>query len=298
MIYRNITECIGHTPLVALSRFAPEAQIFAKLEKQNPGGSAKDRPALEMIRAAEADGSLKPGGTIVEETSGNTGLGLAMCGAALGYHVVVVMPDNMSVERIKLAKAYGAEVVLTPGAQGMSGAIEKAEEILKNTPGAIMAGQFVNPANPEAHYKTTGPEIWADCGGELDVLLATVGTGGTLTGAARYLREKKPDLYVVAAEPAGSPVLSGGKPGPHALQGIGAGFVPDVLDTGIYDEVVTVTDEEAFSAMRDLARKEGILCGISSGAAAAAARKIAEKMPGRRIVAILPDTGERYLSVL
>ena len=299
-IYSDITELIGGTPLVRLSRFAPGLGVLAKLERQNPAGSAKDRVALSMLRAAEAEGRLAPGGLVIEPTSGNTGIGLAALAAAQGYRAVIVMPDSMSPERVKLIAAYGAEVVLTPGAEGMSGAVAKAEEISARSPGSIVAGQFSNPANPRAHYETTGPEIWRDTDGRVAAFVCGVGTGGTITGVGRYLKEQDPDVRVIAMEPASSPLLSEGRAGAHAIQGIGANFVPEALDTSVYDEVVTVTDEDALAAMRELARTEGLLCGVSSGAAAFAARELAKRpeFAGKSVVCLLPDTGERYLSVM
>lgn len=299
-IYSDITELIGGTPLVRLSRFAPGLGVLAKLERQNPAGSAKDRVALSMLRAAEAEGRLAPGGLVIEPTSGNTGIGLAALAAALGYRAVIVMPDSMSPERVKLIAAYGAEVVLTPGAEGMSGAVAKAEEISARSLGSIVAGQFSNPANPRAHYETTGPEIWRDTDGRVAAFVCGVGTGGTITGVGRYLKEQDPAVRVIAMEPASSPLLSEGRAGAHAIQGIGANFVPEALDTSVYDEVVTVTDEDALAAMRELARTEGLLCGVSSGAAAFAAREIAKRpeFAGKNVVCLLPDTGERYLSVM
>ena len=299
-IYSDITELIGGTPLVRLSRFAPGLGVLAKLERQNPAGSAKDRVALSMLRAAEAEGRLTPGGLVIEPTSGNTGIGLAALAAALGYRAVIVMPDSMSPERVKLIAAYGAEVVLTPGAEGMSGAVAKAEEISARSPGSIVAGQFSNPANPRAHYETTGPEIWRDTDGRVAAFVCGVGTGGTITGVGRYLKEQDPAVRVIAMEPASSPLLSEGRAGAHAIQGIGANFVPEALDTSVYDEVVTVTDEDALAAMQELARTEGLLCGVSSGAAAFAAREIAKRpeFAGKNVVCLLPDTGERYLSVM
>ena len=300
-IYNDITELVGGTPLVRLSHYGKAkgltAHLFAKLERQNPAGSVKDRVALNMIRQAERDGRLLPGGTIVEPTSGNTGIGLCAMAAALGYKVIITMPDTMSVERRTMMTAYGAQLVLTEGAKGMKGAIEKADEIARET-GGIVAGQFVNPANPDAHYASTGPEIWNDTDGAVDVFVAGVGTGGTLTGVGRYLREKKPGVQIVAVEPAASPVLSGGNPGPHKLQGIGAGFVPDILNTSVYDTVLTATPEDSYAASRLLARTEGILAGISSGTALWAASYLAAKpeYEGKNIVVLLPDTGERYLS--
>ena len=283
-----------------LSRYAPGLPLAGKLERQNPAGSAKDRVALSMIRAAEADGSLAPGGMIIEPTSGNTGIGLAALAAVLGYRAVIVMPDSMSAERVKLLSAYGAEVVLTPGERGMSGAIARAEELRAANPGSIIAGQFENPANPRAHYETTGPELWRDTGGEIAAFVAGVGTGGTISGAGRYLKERNRSVRVVAVEPASSPLLSGGRPGPHAIQGIGADFIPGTLDASVYDEVVAVTDADALAAMRELARREGLLVGVSSGAAAWAAREVAGRpeFAGRLVVCLLCDTGERYLSVM
>lgn len=297
-IYESITELIGSTPLMRLGRFAPGLNVLAKLERANPAGSAKDRAALYMIRDAEARGELAPGGLIIEPTSGNTGIGLAALAAALGYRAVIVMPDSMSPERVKLIAAYGAEVVLTPGAGGMSAAVEKAEELRRENPGSIIAGQFENPANARAHYETTGPEICSDAG-RVDVFVAGVGTGGTISGAGRCIKERNPGALIVAVEPASSPLLSEGRAGAHAIQGIGANFVPGALDTSVYDEIVTVTDEAALAAMRELAQSEGLLCGVSSGAAAWAAREIArrEGFAGKNVVCLLPDTGERYLSV-
>ncbi len=299
-IYSDITELIGGTPLIRLSRFAPGASILAKLERQNPAGSAKDRVALSMLRTAEAEGRLKKGGVVIEPTSGNTGIGLAALAAALGYKAVIVMPDSMSPERIKLIAAYGAEVVLTPGAEGMAGAVARAEEIAAANPGSIIAGQFSNPANPRAHYESTGPEIWRDTDGDVAAFVAGVGTGGTITGVGRYLKEQNPAIRIVAMEPAAAPLLAEGHAGPHAIQGIGANFIPEALDTSVYDEVVTVTDEDALTAMRELAVSEGLLCGVSSGAAAFAAREIAKRpeFAGKNIVCLLPDTGERYLSIM
>ena len=300
MIYNDIIELIGSTPLLRLNRFAPGLDLLAKLERQNPAGSAKDRAALYMIRDAEAKGALAPGGMIIEPTSGNTGIGIAALAAVLGYRAVIVMPDSMSVERVKLIAAYGAEVVLTSGAEGMSGAVAKAEELRAANPGSVIAGQFENPANPLAHYETTGPEIWADAEGRVDAFVAGVGTGGTITGVGRFLREKNPDVRIVAVEPAGSPLLSEGRSGAHAIQGIGANFVPEALDTSVYDEIIAVPDEDALESMRALARTEGLLVGVSSGAAAWAAREVAKRpeFAGKRVVCLLPDTGERYLSVL
>ena len=301
-VYEKITELIGKTPLLKISNYIKnhslEADIYAKLEYFNPAGSVKDRIARAMIDDAEAKGLLKEGSVIIEPTSGNTGIGLASVGASRGYKVILTMPETMSVERRNLLKAYGAQLVLTDGAKGMKGAIEKANELAKETPGSFIPGQFVNPANPYVHRKTTGPEIWEDTDGQVDIFVAGVGTGGTLSGVGEYLKSKNPNVKVVAVEPAGSPVLSKGTPGPHKIQGIGAGFVPDTLDTKVYDEIITIENEEAFEAGRELARKEGVLVGISSGAAVAAATKLAlrPENKGKKIVALLPDTGERYLS--
>ncbi|MBQ9746047.1 MAG: cysteine synthase A [Clostridia bacterium] len=299
-IYNSIEELVGGTPLLALSRYgaALPAKIFAKLEYLNPAGSAKDRIAREMIAEAEKSGKLAPGGTIIEPTSGNTGIGLAAIAAAKGYRVIITMPETMSRERRLLMRAYGAELVLTDGAKGMAGSIEKAEELAREIPGAIIAGQFENPANPAAHRKTTGPEIWADTDGEVDIFVAGVGTGGTISGTGAYLKEKKPSVKVVAVEPYDSPLLSKGTAGAHKIQGIGANFVPAALDTGIYDEIITVKTEEAYAAARALAKTEGILAGISSGAALHAATVLANKPEnaGKNIVVLLPDTGDRYLS--
>ena len=301
-VYEKITELIGKTPLLKLSNYIKnhslEADIYAKLEYFNPAGSVKDRIARAMIDDAEAKGLLKEGSVIIEPTSGNTGIGLASVGASRGYKVILTMPETMSVERRNLLKAYGAQLVLTDGAKGMKGAIEKANELAKETPGSFIPGQFVNPANPDVHRKTTGPEIWEDTDGQVDIFVAGVGTGGTLSGVGEYLKSKNPNVKVVAVEPAGSPVLTKGTPGPHKIQGLGAGFVPDTLDTKVYDEIITIENEEAFEAGRELARKEGVLVGISSGAAVAAATKLAlrPENKGKKIVALLPDTGERYLS--
>ena len=296
----KIEDLIGSTPLVDLSALAGgAATILGKCESANPGGSAKDRIARAMLDAAERDGSLRPGGTVIEPTSGNTGVGLAMLCAARGYKMTLVMPETMSVERRRLAAAYGAKIVLTPGDKGMSGAVERAEELCRETPGSIVAGQFTNPANPQAHYETTGPEIWADTDGAVDILVAGVGTGGTISGAARFLKEKSPAVLAVAVEPAESPVLSGGAPGAHGIQGIGAGFVPKTYDASVVDEVMPVETEDAFQMKDRLASELGLLVGISSGAAAAAAVALAGRAEnaGKTIVCILPDTGERYLSV-
>lgn len=298
-IYNDVTELIGRTPLLRINKLTGEndATVLIKLERNNPGGSVKDRIAYNMIKRAEEEGRLKPGGTIIEPTSGNTGIGLAMVAAALGYKVILTMPETMSIERRKLLKAYGAEIILTPGKEGMKGAIRKAEELLAETENAIIPQQFENPANPAIHEKTTGVEIWEDTGGRIDYFVSGVGTGGTLTGAGRYLKERNPELKIIAVEPANSPVISGGDPGPHKIQGIGAGFIPAILDTELIDEIYKITDEEAMETARQAARKEGILIGISSGAALAAALKIAQKAgKGKTIVAIAPDTGERYLS--
>ncbi len=301
-IYTSVDQLIGGTPLLELVRIQQQeglrARILAKLEHLNPGGSAKDRVGRALIDDAEARGLLRPGSVIIEPTSGNTGIGLACVAAARGYRTVIVMPDSMSVERRKLMGAYGAEVVLTPGAQGMQGAIRRAEELAREIPGSFIPGQFDNPANPAAHRASTGPEIWRDTGGQVDIFVASVGTGGTITGTGQYLREQKADVEIVAVEPAASPVLSGGSAGPHGLQGIGAGFVPRVLDTGIYDEIVTVTEEDAYTAGRLMGRTEGVLVGISSGAALWAAIQLARRPAneGRTIVVLLPDSGERYLS--
>lgn len=301
-IYHDVTELVGHTPVIELAKMADaegvDARIFAKLETYNPTGSMKDRVALAMIRQAEADGRLAPGGTIIEPTSGNTGIGLAAIGAYLGYKVIIVMPDSMSVERRKLMQIYGAELVLTPGVEGMSGAIRRANELVTDMENAIVAGQFENPANPQAHYDTTGPELWQQLDGEIDALVAGVGTGGSISGTGRYLKEKNPALQVIAVEPAASAVLSGGQAGPHALQGIGAGFVPDALDTSVYDEVIPVTNEAALKMVGKLARVEGLFMGISSAAALIGALEWAgrEENEGKRVAVLLPDTGMRYLS--
>lgn len=301
-IYTSITQLIGGTPLVELSNYEAdnklEATILAKLEYFNPAGSVKDRIAKAMLDDAEAKGLLKPGATIIEPTSGNTGIGLASVAAARGYKIILTMPETMSVERRNLLKAYGAELVLTDGAKGMKGAIEKANELAAATPGSFIPGQFVNPANPAIHRATTGPEIWADTDGKVDIFVAGVGTGGTLTGVGEYLKAQNPNVKIVAVEPAGSPVLSKGVAGPHKIQGIGAGFVPDTLNTKIYDEIIPVENEDAFITGRTIARKEGVLIGISSGAAVYAATVLAQRPEnkGKTIVALLPDTGDRYLS--
>lgn len=301
-IYRNVTELIGRTPLLELCNYERNhglhATLLAKLECMNPAGSAKDRVAANMIARAEESGQLAPGGTIIEPTSGNTGIGLAAAAAAKGYHVILTMPDTMSVERRALIAAYGAEIVLTPGADGMSGAVARAEELHRSIPGSIIAGQFENPANPEAHEKTTGPEIWADTEGKVDIFVAGAGTGGTVSGVGRYLKAQDPNIKVVAFEPASSPLLTEGRAGPHGLQGIGANFVPENLDRTVLDEILTVTDADAYAAGRELARTEGILVGITSGAAVWAAAQLAMRPEnaGKTIVALLPDSGERYLS--
>ena len=299
MIYSSAEALIGHTPLLALDRLVPgPCRVLAKLERHNPGGSAKDRVALAMLDEAEKKGLISPGGTVIEPPSGNTGIGLALVAAIRGYRAMIVMPDSMSVERQKLMTAYGARLVLTPGAEGMTGAIAMAEKLQKEIPGSIIAGQFENPANPAAHYRTTGPEIWDDTAGQVDIFVAGVGTGGTLSGTGRYLTERNAAIEVVAVEPAGSPLLSGGEAGPHGLQGMGANFIPRTLDKTVYDRVMPVTEEAAFAAARALARKEGILAGISSGAALSAALELAAdpKNAGKTLVVLLPDTGERYLS--
>lgn len=302
MIYKNITELLGNTPIMELSGFSAHfglsTPIIAKLECFNPAGSVKDRVGFAMIEDAERKGLLTPDSVIIEPTSGNTGIGIAAVAAVKGYRVIIVMPETMSVERQKLIAAYGAEIVLTEGALGMKGAIEKAEKIANENENAIIAGQFVNFANPDAHYKTTGPEIWNDTNGDMDIFVAGIGTGGTISGVGRYLKERNSNIRIVGVEPAGSPYLTEGKAGPHGLQGIGAGFVPEILDMDVVDEIITVTEEEAYSAGRLLARKEGLLVGITSGAAAYAAARLAsaEENRGKKIVALLPDTGERYLS--
>lgn len=301
-ICNNVLDLTGGTPLMELhnyeNKYCKGSKILAKLEYFNPAGSVKDRVAKQMILDAKESGALKEGSTIIEPTSGNTGIGLASAAASLGYKCILVMPDSMSVERRNLLKAYGSEVVLSEGAKGMAGAVEKAEELAKSIDGSFIAGQFVNPSNPKAHYLTTGPEIWEDTDGKIDVFVASVGTGGTLTGTARYLKEKNPDIKVIAVEPKASPLLSEGKAGPHKIQGIGANFVPEILDTKIYDEVVAISDEKAYEAANAIAKLEGILVGISSGAAVAAASEISSRneYKGKNIVVILPDSGDRYMS--
>lgn len=301
-IYKSVEEIIGKTPLLELTnleqKLGLKATLLAKVEALNPGGSAKDRVAKRMVEDAEKDGILKDGATIIEPTSGNTGIGLAVMAAARGYRAIIVMPDTMSMERRLLMTAFGAELVLTEGAKGMAGAIEKAEELAKEIPNSFIPGQFDNPSNPAAHYDTTGPEIWEDTDGKVDIFVAGIGTGGTLTGVGRYLKEKSPHVKIIGVEPASSPLLTKGTAGPHGLQGIGANFVPSILDTELYDEVLTVTEEEAYAAGRDLARREGMLAGISAGAAVHAATEVAKRPEnaGKTIVVLLPDTGDRYLS--
>ena len=301
-IYSSADQLIGKTPLLELTniekKYGLKARILAKVEYFNPAGSVKDRVAKMMLDDAEAAGILKPGSTIIEPTSGNTGIGLASIAAPRGYKIIIVMPDTMSVERRQLMKAYGAELVLTPGAQGMSGAIAKAEELAREIPGSFIPSQFTNPSNPKAHLLTTGPEIWEDTDGDVDFFVAGVGTGGTITGVGRYLKSKNADIRVIAVEPASSPVLSQGHGGPHKIQGIGAGFVPEVLDTTVYDEIIPITNEAAFASGREIGRTEGILVGISSGAALNAAIQVAQRPEneGKTIVVLLPDTGDRYLS--
>ena len=298
MIYKSVDELIGRTPIMELTNMENGAKIYAKIEFFNPAGSVKDRVAKAMIDDFEARGIIKKGSVIIEPTSGNTGIGLACVGAVRGYKVVIVMPDTMSAERRNILKAYGAEVVLTPGAEGMKGSIAKAEELQRNVPGAIIAGQFENPANSAAHYATTGPELWADTAGHVDILVAGVGTGGTLTGTAKFLKEKNPQLHVVAVEPAASPLLSGGAAGPHAIQGIGANFIPAVLERALIDEVITVDNAVPFCTAKELGTADGILVGISSGAALWAATQVAqrEENRGKTIVVILPDSADRYYS--
>lgn len=302
MIYRSAADIIGSTPLLELcnieKEYNLEAKVIAKLEYLNPAGSTKDRVALSMINEAERSGILKPDSTIIEPTSGNTGIGLASVAASRGYRLIIVMPDTMSVERRQIMQAYGAELVLSDGKLGMKGAIAKAEELQQSIPGSFIAGQFTNQANPKAHFNTTGPEIWKDTEGKVDIFVSAVGTGGTITGTGQYLKSQNPAVKVVAVEPSDSPVLSGGKPGPHKIQGIGAGFIPEVLDTAVYDEVLQVTSDEAYTFGRLMGVKEGVLVGISSGAALAAAVRLAERPEnsGKRIVVLLPDTGDRYLS--
>lgn len=301
-VYQSVTEIIGRTPLLAAKSFAKahdlKANLLVKLEYFNPSGSVKDRIAIAMVEQAEKDGKIAPGATLIEPTSGNTGIGIALVAAARGYRAILTMPETMSVERRNLLKAYGAEIVLTEGAQGMKGAITRAEQLQKEIPNSFIPSQFENLANPAAHERTTGPEIWADTDGKVDVFVAGVGTGGTVTGTGRYLKQQNPAVHVVAVEPTDSPVLSGGKPGPHKLQGIGAGFVPDTLDTKVYDEVIRVSNDDAFAYGREFAQREGALVGISSGAALAAAMELAKRpeYAGKTIVALLPDGGDRYLS--
>lgn len=301
-IYKNIEELIGKTPLLELTHLEEihnlDAKVLAKVEFLNPGGSAKDRVAKKMVEDAEAKGLLKAGATIIEPTSGNTGIGLAVMAAARGYRAIIVMPDSMSMERRLLMSAFGAELVLTEGAKGMAGAIAKAEELAKEIPGAFIPGQFDNPANPQAHYETTGPEIYEDTDGKVDIFVAGIGTGGTITGVGRYLREKNPHVQIIGVEPASSPLLTEGRAGSHGLQGIGANFVPSILDTKLYNEIITVTEEAAYAAGREVAQKEGLLVGISAGAAIHAALEVAKRPEnkGKNIVVLLPDTGDRYLS--
>lgn len=301
-VYQSVTELIGHTPLLTAKNFAKAydvpANLLVKLEYFNPAGSVKDRIAAAMIEQAEKDGKIAPGATLIEPTSGNTGIGIAAVAAARGYHAILTMPETMSVERRNLLKAYGAEIVLTEGSQGMKGAIARAEQLQKEIPNSFIPSQFENPANPAVHERTTGPEIWADADGNVDAFVAGVGTGGTVSGVGRYLKSQNPSIHVVAVEPADSPVLSGGKPGPHKIQGIGAGFIPTTLDTKAYDEVIQVKNEDAFAYGREFARREGALIGISSGAALAAAVQLARRpeFAGKNIVVLLPDGGDRYLS--
>ena len=302
MIHTSITSLIGRTPLLEPVRYIKQhelkARLLLKLEYLNPAGSVKDRVALAMIEDAEDRGLLREGSVIIEPTSGNTGIGLAAVAASRGYRCILTMPETMSVERRNILKAYGAEIVLTPGAEGMKGAIARAEALAAETPGSLLAGQFTNPVNPQAHYRSTGPEIWEDTEGQVDILVAGIGTGGSISGTGRYLREQKPDIRIIGVEPASSPVLSGGKPGPHAIQGIGAGFVPATLDTSIYDEIMTISNEETYGAGKELGRLEGILTGISGSAALLAATRVAERPEneGKTIVVILPDSGDRYYS--
>ena len=301
-VYQSVTDLIGHTPLLAAKNFAKahdlSANIVVKLEYFNPAGSIKDRIAIAMIEQAEKEGKIAPGATLIEPTSGNTGIGIAAVAAARGYHAILTMPETMSVERRNLLKAYGAEIVLTDGSQGMKGAIARAEQLQKEIPNSFIPSQFENPANPAVHERTTGPEIWADTDGNVDAFVAGVGTGGTVSGVGRYLKSKNPSIHVVAVEPTDSPVLSGGKPGPHKIQGIGAGFIPATLDTKVYDEIIQVKNEDAFAYGREFARREGALVGISSGAALAAASELARRpdFAGKTIVVLLPDGGDRYLS--
>ncbi len=302
-IKQNVTEIIGHTPIMRLGKYMEksgieDACIYAKLEFLNPGGSTKDRAALSMLEEAEKKGVITKGATIIESTSGNTGIGLALVAAAKGYRVIITLPESMSIERRKMLKAYGAELVLTDEVLGMAGAVEKAEELHKEIPGSMILGQFVNPDNALAHYTTTGPEIYEDMDGKVDVFIATVGTGGTITGIGRYLKEKNPNIHIVCVEPAASPLLSKGVAGPHKIQGIGANFVPEILDKNIYDEIITVEDNDAFTEGRLLGTSEGVLCGISSGAALMAAKEIAQRAEyaGKNIVVLLPDSGDRYMS--
>ena len=301
-LYQSVEQLMGNTPLLELRNYSAahklNAKLLAKLEFLNPGGSAKDRVGRSMLDDAEARGLLNPGSVIIEPTSGNTGIGLACVAAARGYRVILTMPDTMSAERRTMLQAYGAELVLTPGALGMQGAVDKANELAASLPGSFIPGQFENPANPAAHYKTTGPEIWTDTQGKVDVFVAGVGTGGTISGTGRYLKEQNPGVRVVAVEPAGSPLLSGGQAGPHGIQGIGANFIPAALDRTVYDEVIPITDEDAYAAGRELAKREGVLCGISSGAALFAATQLARhpEYAGKTIVVLLPDSGDRYFS--
>ena len=301
-IYASASQLIGHTPLLELTKIQRtdglSARILVKLEGQNPAGSVKDRVALSMIDQAEKDGLLKPGSVLIEPTSGNTGIGLCSVAAARGYKVIIVMPDSMSVERRRLMSAYGAQLVLTPGKLGMQGALDRADELVKEIPGGFIPGQFVNPANPAAHYRTTGPEIWEDTDGEVDIFVAGIGTGGTISGVGKYLKEKKPGIQVIGLEPETSPVLTQGKAGPHGIQGIGANFVPVILDKGVMDEIMTVPLEGAYAAGRRLGREEGLLCGISSGAALWAGLEVAKRPEnkGKTVVVLLPDSGDRYLT--